>query len=175
MCEEMAEAMQSQKNGKAAWIDNIPAELTKHGGDLMTDVLTRICNKIWQTGVWSVTWTGPYNHSAQERELATVPQLPNHKNTSQIKDQASAHDGPLYLPVCVWDLDSDSRPPEKGQSLGSEIVEKNPWHPLHHLCYQWGCLHHHCPACESLWRSADHHEEKKVEMVWICNQLKWTV
>ena len=33
MCEEVAEAIQSLKNGKAAEINNIPAELIKHGGN----------------------------------------------------------------------------------------------------------------------------------------------
>jgi hypothetical protein len=46
--EEVEAAIKSLKNGKAAGADNIPAELIKHGGEAMTDVLTKICNKIWQ-------------------------------------------------------------------------------------------------------------------------------
>ena len=55
--EEVEAAIKSLKNGKAAGIDNIPAELIKHGGSAVIDILTRICNKIWQTGEWPTPWT----------------------------------------------------------------------------------------------------------------------
>ena len=55
--EEVEAAIKSLKSGKSAGIDNIPAELIKHGGEAVTDVLTRICNKIWQTGEWPTPWT----------------------------------------------------------------------------------------------------------------------
>eukprot|EP00745_Piridium_sociabile_P019023 TRINITY_DN2876_c1_g1_i4.p1 TRINITY_DN2876_c1_g1~~TRINITY_DN2876_c1_g1_i4.p1 ORF type:complete len:404 (+),score=105.74 TRINITY_DN2876_c1_g1_i4:2-1213(+) len=55
--EEVEAAIRSLKNGKAAGTDNIPAELIKHGGEAVTDILTRICNLIWQTGEWPTTWT----------------------------------------------------------------------------------------------------------------------
>ncbi|XP_068213304.1 uncharacterized protein [Palaemon carinicauda] len=48
--EEVEEAIRSLKPGKAAGVDNIPAELIKHGGETVTDILTSICNIIWQTG-----------------------------------------------------------------------------------------------------------------------------
>lgn len=48
--EEVEAAIKALKNRKAAVIDNIPAELIKHGGTTVTDILIRICNKIWQTG-----------------------------------------------------------------------------------------------------------------------------
>ena len=43
--------------GKAAGIDNISGELLKHGRETVIDVLTIVCNKIWQTGEWPTSWT----------------------------------------------------------------------------------------------------------------------
>ena len=53
----MEAAVESLKSGKAPEIDYIPSELIKHGGNITIDVLTKICNKIWQTGQWPTTWT----------------------------------------------------------------------------------------------------------------------
>ena len=55
--EEVEAAIRSLKNGKAAGVDNVPAELIKHGGKAVIDILTAICNKIWQTGEWPIPWT----------------------------------------------------------------------------------------------------------------------
>ena len=55
--EEVEAAIRSLKNDKAAGVDNIPAELIKNGGEAVIDILTAICNKIWQTGVWPTPWT----------------------------------------------------------------------------------------------------------------------
>ena len=55
--EEVEAAIRSLKKGKAAGVDNIPAELIQQGGKAVTDILTSICNKIWQTGVWPTPWT----------------------------------------------------------------------------------------------------------------------
>ncbi|XP_068245324.1 uncharacterized protein [Palaemon carinicauda] len=55
--EEVEEAMRSLKHGKAAGVDSILAELIEHGGETVTDILTSICNKIWQTSEWSTPWT----------------------------------------------------------------------------------------------------------------------
>ncbi|XP_068229351.1 uncharacterized protein [Palaemon carinicauda] len=55
--EEVEEAIRSLNHGKAAGVDNIPAELIKHGGQTVTNILTSICNKIWQTGEWPTPWT----------------------------------------------------------------------------------------------------------------------
>ena len=46
--EEVETAIRSLKNGKSAFTDNIPAELIKNGGEAVIDILTTICNKIWQ-------------------------------------------------------------------------------------------------------------------------------
>jgi len=55
--EEVEAAVKSLKKGKAAGVDNIPAELIQVGGEAMIDALTIICNKIWQTGEWPTCWT----------------------------------------------------------------------------------------------------------------------
>ena len=39
--------------GKSAGVDNIPAELVQAEGEAITSV----CNKIWKTGEWPITWT----------------------------------------------------------------------------------------------------------------------
>ena len=49
--------MQSLRKGKSAGVDNIPVELVQAGGDYVLTALTTICNKIWQTGEWSTSWT----------------------------------------------------------------------------------------------------------------------
>ena len=50
---EVEAAVQSLKKGKLAGVNNIPAELVQAGGK---DVITAICNKIWQTGEWPTLW-----------------------------------------------------------------------------------------------------------------------
>lgn len=51
-CDEVEAAVRSLKAGKAAGFGNIPAELLKKGGEATVEVLTKICNKIWQSGLW---------------------------------------------------------------------------------------------------------------------------
>lgn len=55
--EEVEFAIRTMKDGKAAGVDNIPAELIKNGGESVIELLTQICNKIWQTGEWPTQWT----------------------------------------------------------------------------------------------------------------------
>ena len=54
---EVEAATRSLKRGKSAGVDNIPGELIRAGGESLLDFLTRICNKIWQTGEWPNAWT----------------------------------------------------------------------------------------------------------------------
>ena len=42
---------------QSAGMDSIPAELVQAGGEVMTDILTAICNKIWKTGEWPTIMT----------------------------------------------------------------------------------------------------------------------
>ena len=55
--EEVEIAVKSLKKGKSAGVDNITAELLPAGGEAVTNILTAICNKIWQTGDWPTPWT----------------------------------------------------------------------------------------------------------------------
>ena len=43
--------------GRSAGADNMPAGLVQAGSEVMIDILTPICNKIWKTGKWPTTWT----------------------------------------------------------------------------------------------------------------------
>lgn len=54
---EVKAAVKFLKKNKAAGIENIPAELIIYSGESVIDMLTIICNKFWQSGKWSTTWT----------------------------------------------------------------------------------------------------------------------
>jgi len=49
------------QNKKALGIDNIPAELFKHGGDVTIDKLTELSIVIWNTECVPSEWTKGYN------------------------------------------------------------------------------------------------------------------
>ena len=55
--EEVELAVQKLKKGKSAGADNIPGELIQAGGDPVINILTNMCNTIWQTGEWPTPWT----------------------------------------------------------------------------------------------------------------------
>ncbi|KAL8578281.1 hypothetical protein ACOMHN_005672 [Nucella lapillus] len=50
-------AVRSQKDDKSPGMDNIPAELLKHGGPKLLKALTTICQRIWDTKQWPAEWT----------------------------------------------------------------------------------------------------------------------
>ena len=54
---EVEEAVKMLKKGKSAGVDNIPGELVQAGGEGMISVLHKICNKIWESGIWPREWT----------------------------------------------------------------------------------------------------------------------
>ena len=55
--DEVESAIRELKDGKVAGVDNISGELIKNGGESVIKLLTKICNKIWQTGEWPTQWT----------------------------------------------------------------------------------------------------------------------
>ena len=50
-------AIAAPKKGNSAGIDNIPVELVQAGGELIINVITETCNKIWRSGEWPLLWT----------------------------------------------------------------------------------------------------------------------
>ena len=57
LCEKVEAAVKALKMGKSPGVDNVPAEFVHAAGDAAIYVLTKICNKIWQTGIWPTQWT----------------------------------------------------------------------------------------------------------------------
>ena len=56
MPSEVEEAVRNLKGDKSPGVDNIPAELLKHGGEAITTILTTICQKIWENKKWLKEW-----------------------------------------------------------------------------------------------------------------------
>ena len=50
--------MKSFKKKKSPGTDNIPGEPVQAGGYAVISALHKICNKIWQTGEWSIPQKG---------------------------------------------------------------------------------------------------------------------
>jgi len=48
--EELKKAIKKLKNGKAAGVDGVQAELLKYGVDELARRITTLCNRIWTTG-----------------------------------------------------------------------------------------------------------------------------
>ena len=55
--EEVNQAIKRLKNGKAAGIDGITAEMLKYGGDVVTEWMVKICQMAWERGVVPADWT----------------------------------------------------------------------------------------------------------------------
>ena len=53
---EVEAAIHALQIGKSPGVDNIPSELLKSGGDILKKLLTDICYKIWETGIWPSEW-----------------------------------------------------------------------------------------------------------------------
>ena len=77
--EELEAAVKSLKKVKSAGVDNIPAELIQAGGEAVTNILTAICNKIWQTGDWPTPWTQSMVITLPKRQLTIVSKLPDNQ------------------------------------------------------------------------------------------------
>ncbi|CAH1266623.1 Hypp3444 [Branchiostoma lanceolatum] len=54
---EDSNAVRSMKPGKSPGIDNIPAELLRHGGEVVIDRYHELCRKIWEEKKWPKEWT----------------------------------------------------------------------------------------------------------------------
>ena len=80
--EEVEIAVAALKKGTSAGVDNIPAELVQAGEKSMTDVLTKICNKIWKTGEWPIPWT--------QSRIITLPKKGNYSSARIAEPLASS-------------------------------------------------------------------------------------
>ena len=54
---EVELAIKSLKIWKTSGIDNIPGELIKSGGTIMTRIFRELCQQLWETKVWPKSWT----------------------------------------------------------------------------------------------------------------------
>ena len=54
---EVEYAIKKLKNGKSPGIDNVSSELIKEGGQVLTKLLTDLCQKILSTNKWPDAWT----------------------------------------------------------------------------------------------------------------------
>ena len=73
-------AVAALKKGKSAGADNITAEIVQAGGEMLIDVLTKICNKIWKNRRMKVTWAQSEIVTLLiEGQLTAVPELQNHQ------------------------------------------------------------------------------------------------
>ena len=54
---EVENALKCLKKGKAPGIDNIPGELLINGGTQLVDILTKLCQKVWEEKEWPDSWT----------------------------------------------------------------------------------------------------------------------
>ena len=50
--EEEENAVRMARDDKSPGVNNIPAEILKHGGPGIMDALTVVCQKIWTIGQW---------------------------------------------------------------------------------------------------------------------------
>ena len=82
--DEVTAAVKSLKKDKAAGADNIPAELIIAGGEAVTDMLHKICNKIWQTGEWPLCWTQSLVITLPKK--GNLQQCQNYRTISPISD-----------------------------------------------------------------------------------------
>ncbi|XP_047986787.1 uncharacterized protein LOC125226743 [Leguminivora glycinivorella] len=55
--EEVEAAIQHLKSGKAIGNDKIPIEIVKCSGEYGVELFHKVCNNIWQAGVWPQEWT----------------------------------------------------------------------------------------------------------------------
>ena len=81
-------AVQLLKKGKSAGVDNIPAELVQAGGEDAITALTKMCNKIWQTGEWLTLWTQSLVITLPEK--GNLQQCQNYRKISLISYQSKA-------------------------------------------------------------------------------------
>lgn len=73
--EEVTEVIRSLPDNKPPGMDNIPAELLKHGREQLTNILTTICNNIWRHSNGRRSGHNPSSSLYQKREFMTMPKV----------------------------------------------------------------------------------------------------
>ena len=91
---EVEEAVKSLKGGKSPGIDNIPAELIKHGGPQIIKWMKATCQKIWEQKEWPKEWT----------KSLIIP-LPKKGNTKQCQNyriiSLTSHPSKIMLKIIL--------------------------------------------------------------------------
>ena len=75
--DEVVEAVRKLKKGKSPGADNIPAELIANAGDTSCKLLWKICNEVWEKGIWPRAWT--------ESLIITIPKKGNLKKCNNYR------------------------------------------------------------------------------------------
>ena len=73
--EEVKKAIRSMKNGKATGPDNIPAEILKALDEANTDIITSLCNTIYNNGL--------IPSEMKQSVFITLPKKPNTQNCAE--------------------------------------------------------------------------------------------
>ena len=89
------------KKGKSAGVGNIPADLVQAGGEYVITAVMTICNKVWQTGEWSTTWTQSLVITLPE--ISNLQQCQNYRTISLI-----SHPSKVMLTIILNRLKSQA-------------------------------------------------------------------
>ena len=58
---EVEKALKETAGTKAVGIDDLQIELLEEAGEEAIDVLTALCQQIWETKVWPQEWLDPFS------------------------------------------------------------------------------------------------------------------
>ncbi|KAI8509548.1 hypothetical protein Bbelb_133960 [Branchiostoma belcheri] len=99
--DEVADAVRNMKSGKSPGVDNVPAELLKHGGEPVVNIYTVLCQKIWKEKKWPKEWT----------QSLVIP-LPKKGNLRQCQNYRTisliSHPSKILLKVILRRLKSEA-------------------------------------------------------------------
>ena len=120
--EEVEAAVRSLKPGKAPGVDSIPSELLGCGGESTVEVLTALCQKIWEEKKWPAEWT----------QSLVIP-LPKKGNLRQCQNYRTisliSHASKVMLCVILNRLKTKAEEilseEQAGSRAGRSTVEKN--------------------------------------------------
>ena len=87
----------------------------------------------------------------------------------------------IYLPVCLWIMDPQSRAPKKNTSHGNEVLPQDTTHLIQRPCYRRGSSCQDPAGDWTTWRFPDDRKQMQTAVVWSCflfirsgqNHLAW--